>query len=87
MRDGGILVCVGASNVQLRDGTFGGRGTQGLQGGGHAVGLVGEEVGLGADAVDGHAGGDPLLDFGDHAFRFGVVDAVFDGAVGEIVSY
>jgi hypothetical protein len=63
------VVCSGRSlDVQLCDGDLlDARGGEGLEGAGDVAPLAGAQVGLAADAVDGHAGRDPLLDVRDHA--------------------
>jgi hypothetical protein len=77
-------------NIELRDGALLGDSAQRGKCGLDASGLAGAQVGLGADAVDGDAGGGPGFDLGGHAFGFAVrgavevvvVDVEFCGGVG-----
>lgn len=66
--NGNIVILVIALDVQLGDGDLldarGAKGRDRLSEGGALARL---EMALGADAVDGHAGGEPLLDVRHHA--------------------
>ena len=66
--DGGVVVDVVVLDVQLGDGDLldAGRG-KGLDGAGERAALARVQVALRADAVNGNARGQPLLDVGDHA--------------------
>jgi hypothetical protein len=63
-----------ASNVKLGDSDLRSDSSKSLEGVGGAAGRG--QVGLRANAVDGNAGGDPLLDFGGEAGELGVGGAV-----------
>lgn len=66
--DGDVVVGRGVDDVDLSEGDLGDAGGgEGLDGGAGLAREAGREVGLRADAVDGDAGRDPLLDVGDHA--------------------
>jgi hypothetical protein len=85
---------VGTSEIKLSHCALGSRGTDGLESTGNIVRVVEgarlSKVGLRANAVDGDAGGDPLLDVGDEAGGFAVggavevvvVDVELSGGVG-----
>ncbi len=68
LRHGDVVVGVVALNIKLRDGDLlHAGGSESLDSAGQASTLPGRQVALRADAVDGNAGRQPLLDVGHHA--------------------
>lgn len=63
-----IITRIVTLDIELRDGDLLDIGSsKRLNGSGKVVAASGADVALGADAVDGHAGGHPLVDMLDHA--------------------